>query len=262
MSDLLRDFDSRDDLIAYCREQFPDAVDVDDSVIDTELEPRARGGRAAAEEALADIEPVAYGRTRNRFDGAVTRLSAYLRHGVLGLAEVRDHVLATAGKSAGHKLINELAWRDYFQRCLREHGDDVRASLEDWKTGLDPADYADALPDDIRDGHTGVAFIDAMVAELRETGYLHNQARMKVAAYVVHFRRVHWSAGADWFLSHLLDGDLGSNHLSWQWVASTFSSKPYIFNQANLDKWTDGRFHQSDSPFNGSYDQLNERLFP
>ena len=95
-----------------------------------------------------------------------------------------------------------------------------------------------------------------------ETGYLHNQARMKVASYVVHFRRVHWSAGADWFLTHLLDGDLGSNHLSWQWVASTFGAKPYIFNQENLDKWSGKRWHQKDSPLNASYEQITERLFP
>ena len=31
-------------------------------------------------------------------------------------------------------------------------------------------------------------------------------------------------------LRHLVDGDTASNNFSWQWVASTFSRKPYIFN--------------------------------
>jgi deoxyribodipyrimidine photo-lyase len=35
----------------------------------------------------------------------------------------------------------------------------------------------------------------------------------------------------------LLDGDLPSNHLSWQWVASSFSSKPYLFNADNVAKY-------------------------
>ena len=215
MARLPNNFEDRTSLIDFCRATFPEAVSFGDEVPDADFEPRARGGRRAAEEALHEVEPRLYAKTRNSFDGAVTRLSAYLRHGVLSLSECRDYVLDLAGPGGGGKLINELAWRDYFQRVLDQQGDALRHNLEDWKTGLEEADYADTLPDDIRDGTTGLPFIDAMSAELRETGYLHNQARMKVAAYVVHFRRVHWSAGADWFLTHLLDGDLGSNHASW-----------------------------------------------
>ena len=39
-------------------------------------------------------------------------------------------------------------------------------------------------------------------------------------------RRVHWKAGADWLLEHLLDGEPASNHLSWQRAASCFSHPP------------------------------------
>jgi deoxyribodipyrimidine photolyase len=51
--------------------------------------PAAEGGRRAAERRLAAIDPLRYGATRNHLDGAVTRLSPYIRHGVLTLAEVR-----------------------------------------------------------------------------------------------------------------------------------------------------------------------------
>jgi deoxyribodipyrimidine photolyase len=55
--------------------------------------PAARGGRrAAAQQRLAAIDPARYGASRNHLDGAVTRLSPYIRHGVLSLAEVRDAV--------------------------------------------------------------------------------------------------------------------------------------------------------------------------
>ena len=63
---------------------------------------------------------------------------------------------------------------------------------------------------------------------------MHNHARMYLASYVVHFRRVRWQAGAEWFLTHLLDGNEASNNFSWQWVASTLSQKPYIFNLENV----------------------------
>jgi deoxyribodipyrimidine photo-lyase len=82
-----------------------------------------------------------------------------------------------------------------------------------------------------------VKAIDAAVRQLYATGYLHNHARMWLASYCVHLRKVHWRAGADWLYAHLLDGDLASNHLSWQWVAATFSSKPYLFNASNVAKF-------------------------
>jgi deoxyribodipyrimidine photo-lyase len=97
--------------------------------------------------------------------------------------------------------------------------------------------YAHELPADIREGRTGVPVIDSAVRQLYATGYLHNHARMWLASYCVHLRKVHWRAGADWLYAHLLDGDLPSNHLSWQWVAATFSSKPYLFNAANVAKY-------------------------
>lgn len=37
---------------------------------------------------------------------------------------------------------------------------------------------------------------------------------------------------------HLLDGDLASNTLSWQWIAGTFSSKKYYANQENINKYS------------------------
>ena len=102
---------------------------------------------------------------------------------------------------------------------------------------------------------------------MRETGYLHNHMRMWMAAYIVHWRKIRWQAGAKWFLEHLLDGDPASNNMSWQWVASTFSHKPYFFNRENLERYTDGVYCKEcplyrNCDFEGSYEQLEEKLFP
>ena len=88
---------------------------------------------------------------------------------------------------------------------------------------------------------------------------------MYVASYVVHWRRVRWQAGARWFLQHLLDGDPASNNLSWQWVASTFSKKPYIFNLDNVRRYAgDGVDTRADTNrcLDDTYEALSERLFP
>jgi outer membrane protein OmpA-like peptidoglycan-associated protein len=47
-----------------------------------------------------------------------------------------------------------------------------------------------------------------------------------------------WLPGAKWMYAHLLDHDPAANFLSWQWVAGTFSSKKYIANQENINKYT------------------------
>ena len=257
-----RDFSNRTELIDYLKPEFPEATTIDAHTT------RTCGGRAAAETALSEIEPADYAKTRNYLDGEVTHLSPYIRHGVLSLAEVRDASPSrvAAGEKVG-KLVTELAWRDYFQRVFAEIGDGIWHDQEPYKTGFDAEDYADELPDDIWRGATGLACIDAFSRDLAETGYLHNHARMWLAAYVVHWRRVKWQAGARWFLEHLLDGDPGSNNLSWQWVASTFSHKPYFFNRDNLEKFSNGRYCsqcplRGHCDFEGDYPELERKLFP
>jgi deoxyribodipyrimidine photo-lyase len=257
--DLPRQFASREALAAALVCLFPEAPGG--------LSP-VRGGRAAAEALLARIQPARYGKSRNFLDGAVTRLSPHIRHGVFTLVEVRDAVLArTRERASSEKLINELGWRDYWQRLWRQLGDGIWRDREPLKTGHAPEHYARALPDDIAAGRTGLACMDGFIAELHATGWLHNHARMWLAAYLVHWRRIRWQVGASWFLRHLLDGDPASNNLSWQWVASSFSHKPYIFNRANLERYSAGAYCRSCAlaaggcPFEGSYEQLQERLF-
>ena len=260
--DLPRDFANREALDQRLSQLFPAATGG--------LSP-IRGGRAAAARQPQGLDARRYGHSRNHLNGAVTGLSPWIRHGILTLAEVRDAVFSQLqkrhqGRDDGAKLINELGWRDFWQRMWGDLGDAINDSQEDLKTGHAPESYARVLPDDIRTGSTGLACMDGFQQELVETGWLHNHARMWMAAYVVHWRRVHWKAGADWFLEHLLDGDPASNHLSWQWVASSFSHKPYLFNRDNLERFSQSRYcnncHRSDDcPFAGSYEQLETQLF-
>lgn len=257
-----RDFTSRDELITYVREQFPTAADCDDHISETQ------GGRKAAEATLKKVNPSGYAKTRNFLTGKVTRLSPYIRYGVLSLAQVRDFALKKVqNKDDAEKLVQELGWRDYWQRLYAEKGDAIWKDQEDYKTGYAAEVYAPELPSDVEQGTTGMVCIDSFSHELRETGYLHNHERMWMAAYLVHWRHVRWQAGAKWFLEHLLDGDPASNNLSWQWVASTFSHKPYFFNRENLEKYTNGVYCQvcplyGKCKFEGSYEELEQRLFP
>jgi deoxyribodipyrimidine photo-lyase len=70
-------------------------------------------------------------------------------------------------------------------------------------------------------------------------------------------RGVHWRAGADWLVAHLLDGDLASNHLSWQWVAGTGSHKPYLFNADNVARFAPPHWHSPGTAIDRTYEELD-----
>jgi deoxyribodipyrimidine photo-lyase len=257
MIQLQKQFNCRSDLITFVRYLAPWA----------EGEPsNIEGGRQKAELKLEDIDPIAYSSTRNFGDGKISRLSPYIHHGVLSLNEVRNRALTMCDQPEQiTKFIQELAWRDFWQHVLTQHPDWAWSDIEAYKTGFNTEDYADTMPEDILQACTKVACIDAFIQELTKTGYIHNHARMYLASYVVHFRRIKWQAGARWFLKHLLDGDVASNNLSWQWVASTFSHKPYIFNLENVDKYFGKQVNthpNQNKLLDASYEELQQYLFP
>lgn len=187
---------------------------------------------------LDAVHPGEYARTRNLLDGAVTGLSPYLTHGVISLRAAAARVLQKHRLGYDDKLMFEFAWREFFHHVWSRCGEQVLVDMR--PAGLWPGSYPTTVPADLREGRTGVPTIDAAVRQLYATGYLHNHARMWLASYAVHLRKVHWRAGADWMVGHLLDGDVPSNHLSWQWVAGTFSNKPYLFNADNVARYATG----------------------
>ena len=211
--------------------------------------------RQAALERVGAVRPSDYARSRNAIEGAVTGLSPYITHGLLSLPEVLAGVTSRHSLDVQHKFVFELGWREYFRHVWAFRGDGIFESLRE---GLLPqAGYSALLPVDIRQAATGVPVIDTAVRTLYATGYLHNHARMWLASYVVHVRKVYWRLAADWLYGHLLDGDLASNHLSWQWVAGTGSSKPYLFNADNVARYAPANWHSPGSVIDQSYEALD-----
>jgi deoxyribodipyrimidine photo-lyase len=211
----------------------------------------------AARARLAAVRPASYARTRNALDGAVTGLSPYITHGLLSLTDVLAAVEARHPMDIGHSFVRELGWRAFFRHVWGHRGDGILSPLHEGP--MPDTAYAQDLPADIRQGTTGVPVVDRAVRTLYTTGGLHNHARLWLASYVVHLRHVHWRVGADWLYAHLLDGDLASNHLSWQWVAGTGSSKPYLFNADNVARYAPPEWHSPGSVLDTGYEAL-ERM--
>ncbi len=221
------------------------------------------GGRTEALRRLHTYDPAAYGRTRNHLDAAVSRLSPYLRHGMLSAVEVKEHLKAGFPNDPARleEFLRQLAWRDFFEQVLAWHGRGLNEDLEEPKHAVA---RSARLPLDVVRGDTGLPCVDGMLHELFEQGYLHNHARLWFAAYLCHFRGVRWQEGARLFRQHLYDGDLASNSSSWQWVEGTFASKPYFMNKENVATFSGGKWCDTCTakcPFDADYPTLQHRLF-
>jgi len=221
------------------------------------------GGRQAALSALRGYDLSDYGRSRNFVDGAISRLSPYLRHGMLSITEVRDAIKSryATEPARSEEFLRQLAWRDFFDKVLDWHGRGLEENLEDAKH---PVPRSAGLPPDVATGATGLPCMDGILHQLFDTGYLHNHQRLWFAAYLCHYRGVSWKAGARLFRQYLYDGDTASNNSSWQWVESTFASKPYFMNQENIARFSNNAYCATCRvvcPFRAGYDDLQEKLF-
>ena len=203
-------------------------------------------------ERVADIDVASYARTRNFKNGAVSRLSPYLSRGVISTRQVLDAVIESgADWSTAQKFIQELAWREFYQRLWQSLEEDLFEDILQVRSGVSNR----MMPRSIIQGSTGIEAIDEGIQELTRTGYMHNHLRMYVASLSCNLAKSHWPMPAAWMYYHLLDGDLASNTCSWQWVAGTFNGRKYYCNQQNID-----RYFQTDQP--GSFLDTNYEQLP
>lgn len=207
---------------------------------------------------LDKIDAVQYGRTRNFLQGSVTALSPYLSRGIISTKMVMERVIRGGYNPYRHeKFLQQLAWRDYFQRVLQLKPDLDRVAIKQQQLSL--REDVHMIPKAIVQGKTGVIAIDQAIQQLYADGWMHNHARMYVASLVTNIGGYSWQTGGRWMYYHLLDADIASNYCSWQWICGAFSSKRYLANQENINKYTGSR--QTGSFLDTSYEAL-ELMFP
>lgn len=183
---------------------------------------------------MAAIDPRAYDKTRNHLNGNVTWLSPFLTHGISNTCELADAVLQNHSAKSAYRFLFELAWREYFHRTWQRQGNRIFSDMNNVQTPV----LSEKLPQLIVNANTGIEVIDDCINQLIAQGTMHNHARMWIAAITCNMAGTHWQQAARWMHYHLLDGDLASNTLSWQWVAGTFSHKKYVANQQNVNKYS------------------------
>jgi deoxyribodipyrimidine photo-lyase len=116
------------------------------------------------------------------------------------------------------KFINELLWREFAANLLWDHPTAPEAPLRPDFAGMNwRRSKADLRA--WQQGRTGIPIVDAGMRQLWQTGWMHNRVRMIAASFLIKHLLLPWQQGEAWFWDTLVDADLATNALSWQWVA-------------------------------------------
>jgi deoxyribodipyrimidine photo-lyase len=155
---------------------------------------------------------------------ATSKLSPHLHFGEVSPRQVAVAVLQATAESAAldtsaEKYLAEIGWREFAHNLLYYFPETTEQPLY---TKFHSFPWRDSNNADYRAwsaGSTGIPFIDAGMRELWQTGWMHNRVRMVVASFLTKNQMVSWREGASWFWDTLVDADLASNTLGWQWAA-------------------------------------------
>ncbi len=177
-------------------------------------EPVRDGSRHDALDEFVETKLARYADDRDvpARDGT-SRLSPLIASGELTIADCSAAALAAPPGRGREKWLDELCWHDWFEH-VKTSGLDAPRLEPRWDA---PGERFQRWCD----GLTGFPFVDAGMRELRETGWMHNRARMVTASFLVKHLHVDWRVGEDWFAGHLRDYDPAQNEGNWQWVAGT-----------------------------------------
>ena len=210
---------------------------------------------AALLEQVKSYQPGKYHSTRNYINGAVTSWSPYISRGFLSPVLVMKQLKEQYSYQEWIGFMQQMAWREYFQRVWQHQGDLILQDLKSLQTDV----ILEQLPEPMHNANTGIKALDNAMHQLYDTGYLHNHLRMYLSMLHSNIFKAAWLPGAKWMYAHLLDHDPAANFLSWQWVAGTFSSKKYIANQENINKYTNTK--QEGTFLDTAYENLTEAIF-
>ncbi|WP_047197446.1 cryptochrome/photolyase family protein [Caldimonas brevitalea] len=215
-----------------------------------QMPPGAQGAEALLDDFLDRIDRYEDSRNFPALKGP-SYLSVHLRFGTASVRHLARLAWdrARAGSRGAEVWLSELVWRDFYHQVLHHHPRVVTHSFKPeydairWEHGK----HADKLFAAWCEGRTGYPLVDAAMAQLNQTGYMHNRLRMVTASFLCKDLGVDWRRGERYFALQLNDYDLAANNGGWQWAASTgCDAQPYfrIFNPVSQSQKFDaeGKF--------------------
>ncbi|TNN00106.1 hypothetical protein fugu_011352 [Takifugu bimaculatus] len=151
-------------------------------------------------------------------------LSPYLRFGCLSCRvlyyNLRElYVKLRKGCSPPPSLFGQLLWREFFYTAATNNPNFDRMEGNPICVQIPWDQNPEALAK-WAEGHTGFPWIDAIMTQLRQEGWIHHQARRAVACFLTRGDLwISWECGMKVFEELLLDADWSVNAGSWMWLS-------------------------------------------
>ena len=175
-------------------------------------------------------------------------LGVHLRFGTVSVRQLVNLALPLhlAGNGGASTWLGELVWRDFYFQILANFPHAAHSSFKPdyeqihWEDGERAAQLFDAW----KQGCTGYPLVDAAMAQINHTGYMHNRLRMVAGSFLVKHLGLDWRWGERYFAELLNDFDLSANNGGWQWVSSSgCDAQPYfrIFNPVSQSEKFDAQ---------------------
>lgn len=178
-------------------------------------------------------------------------LGVHLRFGTVSIRKMASSALEQQqyGSEGAASWLSELIWRDFYTQILSNFSHAAASAFKPEYDAIawEEVEKAQALFQAWCEGRTGYPLVDAAMAQINQTGYIHNRLRMVSASFLVKDLGLDWRWGERYFAEKLNDFDLSANNGGWQWAASTgCDAQPYfrIFNPVSQSKKFDaeGKF--------------------
>ncbi|CAA6666361.1 unnamed protein product [Spirodela intermedia] len=155
---------------------------------------------------------------------ATTVLSPYLKFGCLSSRLFYQSVQEIYTNVKRHtsppvSLVGQLLWREFFYTVAfgTPNFDQMRGNKICKQI---PWSDDDKLLASWRDGQTGFPWIDAIMVQLKQWGWMHHLARHSVACFLTRGDLfIHWEKGRDVFERLLIDSDWAINNGNWLWLS-------------------------------------------
>jgi cryptochrome len=181
----------------------------------------------------------------NSLEPTTTTLSPYLKFGCLS-SRLFYHRLKQVINNRKHSqppvsLEGQLIWREFYYTVAsatpnfdRMEGNSICAQIP-WQTN---ENFLKAW----KYGQTGYPFIDAIMRQLKQEGWIHHLARHAVACFLTRGDLwCHWEEGQKVFEEWLLDADWALNAGNWMWLSASAFFHQYfrVYSPVAFGKKTD-----------------------
>jgi len=182
----------------------------------------------------------------NTLEPSTTVLSPYLKFGCLSARIFYYKLLEVYNKGKNHtkppvSLHGQLLWREFFY-CVGSATPNFDQMVGNPVCRQIPWESNQEFLEAWTNARTGYPFIDAIMTQLRQEGWIHHLARHAVACFLTRGDLwVSWEEGQKVFEELLLDADWSLNAGNWMWLSASAFFHQYfrVYSPIEFGKKTD-----------------------